>query len=240
MENLKIAYDKWHKGVGATESNYGLQLCQWHKEAFATFFDINQKSILEVGCGRGDFSLFLAEKGAKVHGTDFSDSAIDIAKAKLKGGGEVEFSVVDAQQMPFQDETFDVIYSCECLEHIPNPELALQEMFRTLKKGGIAVVTTENYSNGMYLLWLKSWITRKPFNSGSEIQPIENFFLYWKVKRMMEKSGFEVKKITGWHYVFFILPGNINWIKESIKNSALKRILKPFARHMTFLLEKKY
>ena len=239
MEDLKSAYNQWHKEVGAGESNSELQLCQWHKDAFAAFDKVQQQKVLEVGCGRGDFSLFLSGKGAVVHGTDFSDSAIEIAKAKVANNySNIQFSVADAQQMPFGDAVFDVIYSCECLEHIPDPQKALNELFRVLKPGGTAVITTENYSNGMIILWLKSWITKQPFNSGSEIQPIENFFLFWKVKRMMRKSGFIVSKITGWHYVFMILPGNRNWIKEEIKNKTAKTILKPFARHMTFLLKK--
>lgn len=239
MTDLYSAYNQWHKDISLNETNGKLHLCRWHLEAYHSFDSIQNKLVLEVGCGRGDFSIFLSNKGAFVQGTDFSASAIDIAKERGRTNQSMaNFSVADAQQLNFSNESFDVIYSCECLEHIPNPQKALDEFFRVLKPNGTAVITTENYSNGMIIPWIKSWLTKHPFNSGDKVQPIENFFLYWRVKRMMQKSGFKVKQIKGWHYVFLILPRNKNWIINTINNKWAKNILKPFARHMTFVLQK--
>ena len=239
MKDLQNEYNQWHKDVATKESLEKTQLCTWHNEAFKTYNNVKGKSVLEIGCGRGDFSLFLGERGGKVHGTDFSNAAIEIAKEKaIIRNARVDFSVVDAQTIPFENESFDVIFSCECLEHIPDPQKALNEIYRILKSGGTAVITTENYSNAMIIPWIQSWVTKKAFNSGDEVQPIENFFLYWNVKKMMKKSGFRVKKITGWHYVFLILPRSLNVIVEKIENKFLRSAVKPFARHMTFLLQK--
>lgn len=239
MDDLYSAYNQWHEDINTKETSSELHLCRWHLEAYNSYNSIENKKVLEVGCGRGDFSIFLSNHAANVHGTDFSEAAVSIAKEKAKTqSSPAYFSVADAQKLPFGNGSFDIIYSCECLEHIPNPQRALDEFFRVLKPGGTAVVTTENYSNGMIIPWLQSWITKKPFNSGDKVQPIENFFLYWNVKRMMQKSGFKVKMISGWHYVFLILPKNKNWIVNTIKNNIAKKLLKPFARHMTFLVEK--
>jgi ubiquinone/menaquinone biosynthesis C-methylase UbiE len=239
MSDLKLEYDKWHKDVAVNESSNTITLCEWHHDAVEAFSDIQGKDVLEIGCGRGDFSLYLKKFNAVIHGTDFSDSAISIAKAKAAlTQVNISFTVADAQNLPFPDSSFDVLYSCECLEHIPDPQKALDEMFRVLRTNGMAVITTENYSNGMLALWIKSWLTKKPFNSGDEVQPIEHFFLFWKVLKMMRGSGFRVKEFKGWHYVFLILPRGKNWIINRIHNKTAKWLFKPFARHMTFLLEK--
>ncbi len=236
----KSEYNLWHKVTDSKNSSDYLKLSKWHNEAFLAFNDVSGKKVLEVGCGKGDFSLYLAEKGATIIGTDFSETAIEIATAKGKlYKSSATFLEMDAQMICFEDAFFDIIYSCECLEHIPDPTKALKEFQRVLKSGGIAIITTENYSNAMIFLWLKSWITKTPFNSGEKIQPIENFFVFWRVKKMMNNAGFVVKKITGWHYVFLILPRNINLILQHINNKLAKWLFKPFARHMTYLLQKK-
>jgi ubiquinone biosynthesis O-methyltransferase len=239
MKNLKELYNHWHDDVAKAEDKNSLHLCRWHYEAIKLCNDISGRKVLEAGCGRGDFSIYLSQKSAYVDGFDFSEAAIEIAKKKaLFMNAIVNFFVANAQDLPIENDLYDIIFSCECLEHLPDPQKALNEFYRVLKPGGLLVLTTENYSNGMIIPWIKSWVTRKPFNSGDEVQPIENFFLYWEVKKMMEKSGFIVKKVTGWHYVFLILPRNKNLIKEDIQNKNLKSFLKPFARHMSFLLVK--
>jgi ubiquinone biosynthesis O-methyltransferase len=239
MDELKTLYDEWHKNEHNLSNFIDIQLSNWHKEALKLSGDVLRAKILEVGCGQGDFSMYLSNKGADITGCDFSGFAIDIAREKtaLKKSA-ANFLVADAQNLPFENNSFDIVFSCECLEHVNDPRKTLKELHRVLKPGGKLVLTTENYSNGMIISWLKTWITGKPFNSGNEIQPNENFFVYWRVKKMMRQSGFIVKKITGWHYVFLILPRNKNLIIENIQNRRLQKILKPFARHMSFLLYK--
>ena len=239
MKNLNEEYDYWHKSAYVKECAEDINLCSWHHEAIKLISNIEGKTILEIGCGRGDFSIFLHNQNANVSGCDFSEAAISIAKEKAKLKNlPIKFFVADAQHLPLQDGLYDIIFSCECLEHIPNPQQALNEMYRILKPKGQAVITTENYSNGMIIPWIQSWVTKRPFNSGSIVQPIENFFVYWRVKKMMRKSGFKVEKLTGTHFVFLILPKNRNWIKENIRNKKLRSILKSMARHMSYLLIK--
>lgn len=239
MDNLDILYNEWHK----KESTHGtadlIHLSNWHKEALQLCGELYNKKVLEVGCGQGDFTFFLHDKGADITGSDFSGFAVEkaIERNKVRKSA-ADFVVADAHSLPFENNVFDLVFSCECLEHVHDPQKALNELYRVLKPGGKVILTTENYSNGMIIPWIKSWITGVPFNSGNEVQPNENFFVYWRVKRMMRRSGFTVKKITGWHYVFLILPRNKNLIVETIKNKKLKGVLKLFARHLSYLLVK--
>ncbi len=241
MSTSLNSYNQWHEQVHGREAAADILLQQWHRDALQLVGSVSGAELLEVGCGAGDFSLHLAKLGAQVTGTDFSSKAIEIANLKrATQTSTAQFQVADAGELPFKDQVFDLVISCECLEHVPDPAKALTEMFRVLRPGGRLILTTENYSNGMLIYWLMAWIQRKPFNSGAGVQPIEHFFLYWRVLGMMRRAGFVVRQMTGAHFVFFALPGTHphTFVRERIRHPGLARLLRPFARHVSFELIK--
>ena len=182
-------------------------------------------------------ALYLSKNNEDISAVDFSSYAIRLAKRKAKAQNKkVNFMVADAQNLPFLDNSFDVIFSCECLEHSTNPEKTLVEFNRVLKTDGELIVTTENYSNALVLWWIKSWILRRPFDSGAGIQPIEHFFLFWYVRKMLKKAGFKVQKMIGSHHVFLVLPKvhPFTFVKEWFNNKFAEIIFRPLARHMAF------
>ena len=99
----------------------------------------NQK-VLEYGCGPGSFSFHLAEKGARVTGIDISPVAIGQARerAQQRGLDGIEFLVMDAEQMDFQDSVFDVVCGTSILHHLIL-DRAFSELSRVLKPGGKAI-----------------------------------------------------------------------------------------------------
>jgi ubiquinone biosynthesis O-methyltransferase len=232
-------YDQWHDELHGGESS-SIELAQWHESALDLARSISG-TVLEVGCGRGDFAISLAQRGGRVTAVDFSETAIHIARQKaLRFGQDVNFDVANATSLPFADESFDQVFSCECLEHVPDPSRMLTEIFRVLKPGGSVILSTENYSNGMTLLWMQTWLTGKPFNSGAGVQPIEHYFLFWQVKKMFEKAGFKVRQMVGSHHVFLVLPRfhPRAFVKEKFASPFWATFFKPLARHVTFLAEK--
>lgn len=95
--------------------------------------------ILVVGCGDGNEAVTLADRfGAEVTGIDV-ESGFDADAAE-----RVDLRVMDATAMTFDDDTFDLIYSFHALEHIAEPERALDEMRRVLKPGGGYCIGTPN------------------------------------------------------------------------------------------------
>lgn len=236
------AYDGWHRRVHGGEEPGSVRLAQWHEDALTAAGGIAGARVLEVGCGAGDFAVHLARLGADVTAVDFSPAAVEIAQGKTGGdGANVRLLTADAQHLPFENESFDIVFSCECLEHLPDPQQALREMARVCRPGGKLALTTENYSNAVVLGWAVSWWRGVPYNSGSEPQPIERFFLFWNVRRMIRRAGFTVDRMTGAHHVFLLLPGMHphTFVVERFRNPILRGLFKPLARHVTFAATRK-
>lgn len=93
--------------------------------------------ILEIGCGSGRDSIFLAKKGFDVVGIDISAEAIKKAKAKSKGYSNLSLIRGRAEHLPFKTSSFDAVYSIWTLQFCPLKQAA-KEIYRVLKKGGIA------------------------------------------------------------------------------------------------------
>lgn len=110
--------------------------------ALALFEHINlppQPRCLEIGCGQGAVTRLLVERfGAQAVATDFDPEQVAVAQERLADLGErVEFRVVDARAMPFDDAQFDSVFSFGVLHHIPGGwRQAIAETARVLKPGG--------------------------------------------------------------------------------------------------------
>jgi 2-polyprenyl-3-methyl-5-hydroxy-6-metoxy-1,4-benzoquinol methylase len=120
------------------------------------------KVILDVGCGDGLFLNKLADavsgrKGVKLWGVDYSK--YKLAKAK-KAGHNVKWCDLE-KGLPFEDNTFDVVYAAELIEHLYNPDFFLEECHRVLRPEGKIIVSTPN---------LHAWYNRMLFAFG--IQPL--------------------------------------------------------------------
>ncbi|MGL5202729.1 MAG: class I SAM-dependent methyltransferase [Cetobacterium sp.] len=96
--------------------------------------------ILEVGIGSGA-SLEYYPKDADVTGIDFSIGMLELAKkkSKLLDMKNITLLDMDIENMSFEDETFDSIFSSCVFCTVPNPEKGIGEVYRVLKKGGKAV-----------------------------------------------------------------------------------------------------
>ena len=110
------------------------------------------------------------------------------------------------------------------------------EIFRVLQPGAAFIITTENYFNGILLGWLMCWVRVKPFDSGSGVQPHENFFLFWAVKRMLMRSGLTVEHMESNHFQWLLLPrcSPARLCTEDFSSKFLKALFRPFGRHFTF------
>jgi tocopherol O-methyltransferase len=103
-------------------------------------------SIVDVGCGIGGSSLYLAQKyNATVTGITLSPVQAQRAMARAQEADllqQAQFKVADALDMPFADESFDVVWTLESGEHMPDKTKFLQECHRVLKPGGTLLMAT--------------------------------------------------------------------------------------------------
>ena len=193
MDKVK-QYDSWHQHHAETEAQIEEPHHQWQVTDAKLQPELVDKKVMEVGCGRGYFYIRLSEKypQAEVWGVDFSEVAITTAERRAEmRGSRARFRTDDSEALSFEDRSFDYVISCECLEHVLHPVKMASEIYRVLRPGGRFILTTENYFNGMLLQWMKTWLTKQPFDSGSGVQQHENYFLFWRVKRILEQGGLE-------------------------------------------------
>lgn len=109
--------------------------------------------VLDVGSGTGALSLALCEVAAHVTGVD--PSADFVAGASERHAGpRVSFQVADARALPFADASFDRTLSLLVMNFIPEPALALDEMIRVTKPGGVIAAAVWDYAEGMQMLRL--------------------------------------------------------------------------------------
>ena len=104
---------------------------------------VEGKRVLDAGCGTGYGSELLAHQGAaEVVGVDVDAEVIDAASAP--GSGTATFAVADLRELPADLGEFDVVVCFEVLEHIREPEAALDRLAAVLRPGGILAVSSPN------------------------------------------------------------------------------------------------
>ena len=99
------------------------------------------REVLDLACGTGYGSYYLAEQARHVLGVDASAEAIAYARGRYRREN-VAFEVMDAERLAIDDRAFDVVCSFETIEHLPDREAYLREVRRVLRDDGTYVVST--------------------------------------------------------------------------------------------------
>lgn len=95
------------------------------------------QSYLDVGCGNGAAPTYIAKKyHLNVTGIDIDPDQIRAAKQQSTEIKNTRFLTIDGTALPFDDGTFDIVFTNKVMHHIPNWEDALSQMIRVLKPGG--------------------------------------------------------------------------------------------------------
>jgi len=134
----------------------------WFNWVFDTFAKLpKDANVLELGSGSGALWLNIADKiPAKwsITLSDLSQGMLDAAWRNLVvTGRNFKFEQIDAQSIPYKDETFDVVIANHMLYHVPDRQKALAEIKRVLKKGGHLIATTVGES---HMKEITDWLRR--------------------------------------------------------------------------------
>jgi 2-polyprenyl-3-methyl-5-hydroxy-6-metoxy-1,4-benzoquinol methylase len=217
------SYDAWHAtlsiDVGASDP--------WHvlvRRHLDPARDLAGRRVLEIGCGRGGFSCWLAGQSdprPEIVAMDYSSVAVEKGRAHAAAAGisNVTWQTGDIQAITHADASFDTVISCETIEHVPDPRLAVRELGRVLKPGGRLFLTTPNYLGlyGLYRAYLR--LTGRRFTEVG--QPINQLTMLPRTIRWIRRAGLEPLAVEGeGHYLF--RPGHppkrVTWLdREPLK-----------------------
>jgi ubiquinone/menaquinone biosynthesis C-methylase UbiE len=125
-------------------------------ELLDELIDVRERDVLDVGCGEGGLARRLASKGARVVGVDPLASALEIARAEDSPDAPVSYLEGGAQELPFDDDSFDVVILFNSLHHVPGDSLdaALSEAARVLRAAGTVYVQEPLAQGSFYELLL--------------------------------------------------------------------------------------
>lgn len=103
--------------------------------------DLRGKTVLDIGCGSGAIAVLLAGQlgAAKVIGIDVEDPVCAAARKRVEDAGlsdRIDIRLVSPGPLPFEPESFDIVYSKDSIIHIPDKEALCADAFRILKPGG--------------------------------------------------------------------------------------------------------
>lgn len=197
-------------------SSYDANVMDTFGEAYrltqeAILEEVNARSrVLEVGCGTGIISLAIAPQAGEVVGVDLSPAMVALAEEKAQNQGfhNLTFREADAYQLPFEDESFEVVLLTNLLHVVADPSSVLREAHRVLVPNGVLATVTDCMAEPapvrvrlqmLGLRLMKLFGTIKYFH----------FFHKSDLRDLLESNGFLIKKSASFHKapVNFYLAG---------------------------------
>jgi ubiquinone/menaquinone biosynthesis C-methylase UbiE len=142
--------------------------------------------VLEIGCSSGLLIRQLQDDGySHISGIDISATAIERCRAQ----GLDKVQVMDAQELEFADQMFDVITASDVLEHLADANRAVQEWWRTLKPGGSLIIFVPAFQ----FLWSEHDVANKHFRR----------YRRKELAELIRSHGFTVERSSYWNFSTF-------------------------------------
>jgi SAM-dependent methyltransferase len=184
---LASRYEKWYAGEGRCadileKELLGKLLCLLPRA----------RSIVEVGCGTGHFTRWMAQRGMDAAGLDISEPMLNEAR-RLGGPGYLSG---DAHSLPFADRSYDVVALITTLEFLRDPARALAEAVRVARQGVLL---------GVLNRW--SLLTLRYCFSGKAIWRSARFFGPWELARMVREAAGRRSRTVVWRTTLWPISG---------------------------------
>ncbi len=242
--SLSREYDRWHGRVFGANPSHADESSPWYKLVLEYLVPLQGKRVLEIACGRGGFTTVLNARGAEVVGSDFSYTALLIASQKgaalssPHSASSPSLAQADAHHLPYASGSFDLVISCETIEHLLDPAQGLREMARVARPGALLYLTTPNYLNatGLYSFYAS---LRHPSRTSGTDQPLDTHFFFFEIKRFLRRAGWRILRTDGTVHQFPLLPARDPFRFRFLESTRfLRRALRIFALHYFVLARK--
>jgi ubiquinone/menaquinone biosynthesis C-methylase UbiE len=208
---LNVVYNEKAKPY----TKYPLQLCRYLFERYGMRAG---DKILDIGCGRGDFSRGFKDLGLKVSCLD-KDVSLSGLRKELLEGIELKQADLERDKFPYSDESFDFVFSKSVLEHLANPEHFVSESRRVLKNGGREIIMVPDWQSQIYVFY-NDYTHLRPYvpNGVSDLLKIHDFKnvqaeLFYQLPALWEHP---------WLKVFARLLQVLGPVKKIHKNKAMR------------------
>lgn len=151
--------------------------------------------VLDIGCGAGLLANELAKQGMQVVGFDASKESLEIAR-KYDSTKRVEYQLGDANHLPFDSDSFDVVCAMDFLEHVQDPAQIISEAARVLRKNGLFFFHTFNRNFIAWLIGIKGveWFVK---NTPPNLHSYRYFIKPSELIAMCEQRGMTVQTVLG-------------------------------------------
>lgn len=151
--------------------------------------------ILDIGCGGGFLTNYLAKEGHTVSGVDLSEKSLEMAREKDETRS-VNYVRASAYDLPFPEKSFDVVCAMDLLEHVEEPAVVVREAARLLKKDGLFFFHTFNRNWLSYLMVIKGvdWCF---YNAPSQMHVYALFIKPEELQEMCANHLLKVEEIIG-------------------------------------------
>lgn len=142
------------------------------------------ETVVDMGCGTGEFSEKLKEYGLLVRGIDISKRSIERCKEKFKAEKNMRFEVQDIERTSCKDNSVDIVFLGAILHHFPKREKVFKEAYRILKKGGRVYGFDPHYYH--FIIWAYRELLR------IKTQKTENEVLIKpeEIRKELQEAGF--------------------------------------------------
>jgi 2-polyprenyl-3-methyl-5-hydroxy-6-metoxy-1,4-benzoquinol methylase len=155
--------------------------------------DNRNKTVLEIGCGIGTDAHEFIKQGANYFGIDSSEESIRIAKLRNPEG---MFICGNAEEILFQNTSFDLIYSFGVIHHTENPDLILQNIRKVSDPyTRIKIMLYSRYSIKYFWLQLKYGSTALKYTEAQANCPISRVYSKSEILKLFKRNGLKVTKI---------------------------------------------
>ena len=192
----KFEHEGWERVADKYDSTWSSSTRQFIGPLLDAANVLSGLSVLDVGCGPGYVSAAAAQRGANPTGLDFSTEMIAIAK---RLSPNIEFVEGDAQNLPFEDRTFDRVVANFALLHLAKPEQAMTEACRVLTPGGrLGFTTWAKVSENPFVKLVDDAIQAHA-NVDVNLPPGPPFYLFEsenEFRKALERAGFDGASMT--------------------------------------------